>query len=54
MREGEIEVLSVSSLFLTWVGVYVGVCVCIRAHTHTLHICTHVYVHARRWDEILH
>jgi len=54
MREGEIEVLSVSSLFLTWVGVYVGVCVCIRAHTHTLHICTHVYVYARRWDEILH
>ena len=27
--------LSVSSLFLTRVGVYVGVCVCIRAHTHT-------------------
>jgi len=31
------RVLSVSSLFLTRVGVYVGVCVCIRTHTHTLH-----------------
>jgi len=27
-------VLSVSSLFLTRVAVYVGVCACIRAHTH--------------------
>ena len=35
----DVEVLSVSSLFLTRVGVYVGVSVCIRthAHTHTLH-----------------
>ena len=35
--EGEIRVLSVSSLYLTRVGVYVGVCVFIRTHTHTLH-----------------
>jgi len=33
--EGEIGVLSVSSLFLTRVGVYVCVGVCIRTHTHT-------------------
>jgi len=33
--EGKIGVLSVSSLFLTRVGVYVCVCVCIRTHTHT-------------------
>ena len=81
--------LSVSSLFLTRVGVYVDVCVCIRTHTHTqctdgvlrceprsrdetpegpeksgwtksrhiyIRICvqsTHVYVYARRQDEIL-
>jgi len=32
--EGRIGVLSVSSLFLTRVGVYVGVCVCIHIHTH--------------------
>jgi len=87
--KGEIGVLYVSSLFLTRVGVYVGVCVCIRTHTHThctygvlnceprgrdktpggpeecrwttsRHICirtcvqsTHVYVYARRRDEIL-
>ena len=31
--EGKIGVLSVSSLFLTRVGVYVCVCVCIRTHT---------------------
>ena len=37
LTEGKIEVLSVSSLFLTRVGVYVGVCVCIRTHTHTLY-----------------
>ena len=37
LAEGKIGVLSVSSLFLTRVGVYVGVCVCIRARTHTLH-----------------
>ena len=35
--EEKIGVLSVSSLFLTQVGVYVGVFVCIRTHTHTLH-----------------
>jgi len=38
LTEGQIRVLSVSSLFETWVGVYVGVCVCIRTHTRTLHI----------------
>ena len=32
LTEGKIEVLSVSSLFLSRVGVYVGVCVW---HTHT-------------------
>ena len=35
---GEIGVLSVSSLFLMRLGVYVGVCVRLRTHTHTLHI----------------
>jgi len=35
LTEGKTGVLSVSSLFLTRVGVYVGVCVCIRTHTHT-------------------
>ena len=39
LTEGEIGVLSVSSLFLMRVGVYVGGGVCIRTHTHTLHIC---------------
>ena len=38
LTEGEIGVLSVSSLFLTQVGVYVGVGMCIGSHTHTLHI----------------
>jgi len=38
LTEGEIGVLSVSSLFLTRVGVYVGVGVCIRTHTHTAHM----------------
>jgi len=38
LTEGEIGVLSVSSLFLTRVGVYVGVGVCIRKHTNTMHI----------------
>ena len=37
VTEGKIGVLSVSSLFLMRVGVYVGVFVCIRTHTHTLH-----------------
>ena len=37
LTEGKIRVLSVSSLFLTRVGVYVGVCGCIRTHTQTLH-----------------
>jgi len=40
LTEGKIGVLSVSSLFLTRVGVYACVCVCIRTHTHTLHRCT--------------
>ena len=35
LTEGKIGVMSVSSLFLTRVGVYVCVCVCIRTHTHT-------------------
>jgi len=35
LTEGEIGVLSVSSLFLTRVRVYVVVGVCIRTHTHT-------------------
>ena len=33
LTEGKIGVLSVSSLFLKRVGVYVCVCVCIRTHT---------------------
>ena len=37
LTEGKMGVLSVSSLFLTRVGVYVCVSVCIRTHTHTLH-----------------
>ena len=37
LTEGKIGVLSVSSLFLTRVGVYVCVSVCIGTHTHTLH-----------------
>ena len=37
LTEGKIGVLSVSSLFSTRVGVYVGVWVCVRTHTHTLH-----------------
>jgi len=38
LTEGKIGVLSVSSLFLTRVGVYVGVCVYIHTHTHTTQI----------------
>ena len=37
LTEGKIVVLSVSSLFLTRVGVYVCASVCMRTHTHTLH-----------------
>jgi len=40
--EGKIVVLSVPFLFLTRVGVYVCVSVCIRTHTHTLHRCSDV------------
>jgi len=39
MTDGEIGVLSVFSLFLARVGVYVGVGVCIRTHTHTHCTC---------------
>jgi len=42
LTEGKIVVLSVSSLFLTRVGVYVNVSVCIRTQTHTLHRCSDV------------
>jgi len=35
LTEGKIGLLSVSSLLLMWVGAYVGVCVCVRARTHT-------------------
>ena len=38
LTEGETRVLSVSSLILTRVGVYVDVCVCMRTRTHTLHM----------------
>jgi len=36
--EGKIGELSVSSLFLRRVGVYVGLRVCIRTQTHTSHM----------------
>jgi len=42
LTEGKIVVLSVSSLYLTRVGVYKCVSLCIRAHTHTLHRCSDV------------
>ena len=42
LTEGKIGVLSVSSLLLTRVGVYVCVSVCIRTHTHTRHRCLDV------------
>ena len=42
LTEGKIVVLSVSSLFLPRVGVYVCVSVCIRTHTHTLYRCSDV------------
>ena len=38
MTEGKRGVLSVSSLFLTQVGVYVCVCVYTHTHTHTAQI----------------
>jgi len=53
LTEGEIGVLSVSSLFLTRMGVYVGVGVCIRTHTHTLHIwSTRVWDQESIWDTL--
>jgi len=47
----KIRVLTVSSLFLARVGVYVGVCVCIHTHTHTQ--CTDGVLRCepRSWDE---
>jgi len=42
LTEKKIVVLSVSSLFLKRVGVYVCVSECIRTHTHTLHRCSDV------------
>ena len=42
LTEGKIVVLSVSSLFLTRVGVYVCESVYIRTHTHTLRMCSDV------------
>jgi len=36
LTKGTIGVLSVSFLLLTRVGVYEGVCVCVRTHTLTL------------------
>jgi len=51
LTEGKIGVLSVSSLFLTRVGVYVGVCVCICTHTHTLHRWgTRLWAQESGWD----
>jgi len=44
LTEGEIRVLSVSSLYFTRVGVYVGVCVCIHTHTHTMCIYIHTHI----------
>ena len=41
--EGEIGVLSMSSLFLTRVGVYVGAGVCIHTHAHTAHMGLSVF-----------
>ena len=38
MTEGKIGALSLSSLFSTLMGVYVGVGVCIRTHIHTAHM----------------
>jgi len=38
LTEKKMKELSVSSLFLTWVGVYVGVCVYMHTHTHTAKI----------------
>ena len=42
LAEGKIVVLSVSSLFLRRVGVYVCVSVCTRTHTHIVHRCSDV------------
>jgi len=51
VTERKIRVLSVSSLFLTRVGVYVGVCRCIRTHTHTLHRWgTRMWAQESGWD----
>jgi len=48
---GKIGVLSLTSLLWTWKGVYVGVCVCIRTHTHTLHRWgTRLWAQESGWD----
>ena len=50
LTEGKTGVLSVSSLFWKRVGVYVGVCGCIRTHTDTLHRWG-TRCEPRSWDE---
>jgi len=50
-RRRDRGVASVSSLVLTRVGVYVGVGVCIRTRTHTLHTLWGTQVQARGRDE---
>jgi len=48
--EEEIEVLSCVLLFLTQVGVYVCVRVCIRTYTHTLHMGCLMWAQGLGWD----
>ena len=53
LTEGNIRVLSVSSLFFTRVGVtvYVGVCVCVYVHAHTHCTVGVLGCELRSWDE---
>jgi len=53
LTEGKIGVLSVSSLFLMRVGVYMCVCVCTTWHAHTHTHCTDGVLGCdpRSWDE---